>query len=73
MVSTEGGMDIEEVAAKTPEKIVKVAIDPATGFQPHHARRLAFALGLSGASFKSALACFTKKIKWEKKSTHTKN
>lgn len=63
MVSTEGGMDIEEVAAKTPEKIVKVAIDPATGFQPHHARRLAFALGLSGAAFKSAQACFTKLYK----------
>ncbi|MCB9357169.1 MAG: ADP-forming succinate--CoA ligase subunit beta [Calditrichaeota bacterium] len=58
MVSTEGGMDIEEVAAKTPEKIVKVAIDPASGFQPHHARRLAFALGLSGAAFKSAVTCF---------------
>jgi succinyl-CoA synthetase beta subunit len=60
MVSTEGGMDIEEVAAKTPEKIVKVTIDPASGFQPHHARRLAFALGLSGNAFKSAIKAFTK-------------
>ncbi|MBK6766913.1 MAG: ADP-forming succinate--CoA ligase subunit beta [bacterium] len=60
MVSTEGGMDIEEVAAKTPEKIVKVTIDPASGFQPHHGRQLAFALGLSGKSFKSATACFEK-------------
>ena len=46
MASTEGGMEIEEVAAKTPEKIIKVAIDPAVGFQGFHARKLAFALGL---------------------------
>ncbi len=63
MVSTEGGMDIEEVAAKTPEKIVKVTIDPAAGFQPYHARRLAFALGLSGKALKSATVCFTKLYK----------
>jgi succinyl-CoA synthetase beta subunit len=48
MASTEGGMDIEEVAAKTPEKIVKVAVDPAAGFQPFHGRKIAFALGLEG-------------------------
>jgi succinyl-CoA synthetase beta subunit len=48
MASTEGGMDIEEVAAKTPEKILKVAIDPASGMQAFHARRLAFSLGLEG-------------------------
>ena len=48
MASTEGGMDIEEVAAKTPEKIIKVAIDPLTGMQPHHARKIAFGLGLEG-------------------------
>jgi succinyl-CoA synthetase beta subunit len=48
MASTEGGMDIEEVAAKTPEKIVKVAIDPATGIQGFHTRKIAFALGLEG-------------------------
>jgi len=47
MASTEGGMEIEEVAAKTPEKIVKVAIDPTIGFQGFHARKLAFGLGLS--------------------------
>jgi len=47
MASTEGGMEIEEVAAKTPEKIIKVAIDPTIGFQPFHARKLAFGLGLS--------------------------
>ena len=48
MASTEGGMDIEEVAAKSPEKIVAVAIDPATGMQPYHGRKIAFALGLEG-------------------------
>ena len=58
MVSTEGGMDIEEVAEKTPEKITKVAIDPATGMLPFHARRLSFALGLSGAANKSAVKFF---------------
>jgi succinyl-CoA synthetase beta subunit len=59
MVSTEGGMEIEKVAAETPEKIVKVYIHPAMGFQAFHARRLAFALGLSGDAFKSALKCFS--------------
>jgi succinyl-CoA synthetase beta subunit len=48
MASTEGGMDIEEVAAKTPEKILKETIDPAAGFQPLQARRLADGLGLKG-------------------------
>jgi succinyl-CoA synthetase beta subunit len=47
MVSTEGGVDIEEVAAKTPEKIVKETIDPALGMYPYQARKLANALGLS--------------------------
>ena len=46
MASTEGGMEIEEVAAKTPEKILRVAIDPVTGLQPYHARDIAFGLGL---------------------------
>lgn len=46
MASTEGGVEIEEVAAKTPEKILKVAIDPVTGLQPYHAREIAFGLGL---------------------------
>lgn len=59
MVSTEGGMDIEEVAEKHPEKIVKVAIDPVAGFQPFHARELAFALGFEGAANKSAIKFFT--------------
>jgi succinyl-CoA synthetase beta subunit len=48
MVSAEGGMDIEEVAAKTPEKIFKEFIDPAVGLMPFQARKLAFALGLTG-------------------------
>ena len=48
MVSTEGGVDIEEVAAKTPEKIVKESIDPAVGMMPFQARKLAQALGLKG-------------------------
>jgi succinyl-CoA synthetase beta subunit len=46
MASTEGGVEIEEVAAKTPEKILKVFIDPAVGMQPYQARQLAFGLGL---------------------------
>jgi succinyl-CoA synthetase beta subunit len=48
MASTEGGMEIEEVAEATPEKILKISIDPATGMQPYHARQLAFGLGLEG-------------------------
>src|ERR1700680_2313531 len=48
VVSTEGGMDIEEVAHKTPEKIVTFSVDPATGVMPHHGRRVAQVLGLTG-------------------------
>jgi succinyl-CoA synthetase beta subunit len=48
MASTEGGVDIEEVAAKTPEKILKELIDPAVGMMPYQARKLAAALGLRG-------------------------
>ena len=48
MASTEGGMDIEEVAAETPEKILKETIDPAVGLRPFQARQLAFGLGLPG-------------------------
>jgi succinyl-CoA synthetase beta subunit len=47
MASTEGGMDIETVAHNTPEKIIKVAVDPAIGFQGFHGRELAFGLGLA--------------------------
>lgn len=55
MASTEGGMEIEEVAHATPEKILKVAIDPATGMLPFHARQLAFGLGLEGKQVNSAV------------------
>jgi succinyl-CoA synthetase beta subunit len=48
IVSTEGGVNIEEVAAETPEKIVTVHVDPATGVMPHHGRRIAKALALEG-------------------------
>jgi succinyl-CoA synthetase beta subunit len=54
MASTEGGMDIEDVAAKHPEKIMKVAIDPTTGMQGFHARRLAYGLGLEGKQVAAA-------------------
>ena len=54
VASTEGGMDIEEVAHSTPEKIHTITIDPATGFQPHHGRRVAAALELSGDLAKQA-------------------
>lgn len=59
IASTEGGMDIEEVAAKTPEKIISIPIDPATGLQPHHARRIAFALGLEGGQIRQAVKFLT--------------
>ena len=55
MASTEGGMEIEEVAEATPEKIITIAIDPVTGLQGFHARRIAFALGLEGDQVKSAV------------------
>ena len=55
MVSTEGGMEIEKVAAETPEKIVKVAIDPVAGLQPFQLRRMCYALGLSGEQFKKGM------------------
>ena len=54
IVSTEGGMDIEEVAHSTPEKITTITIDPASGFQPHHGRAVAFALKLQGDLNKQA-------------------
>ncbi len=52
MASTEGGMEIEEVAAKTPEKIIKEPINPATGWQPYQTRRLGYALGLGKTEMK---------------------
>ncbi|ETX29959.1 ADP-forming succinate--CoA ligase subunit beta [Roseivivax isoporae] len=53
--STEGGMDIEEVAANTPEKILSFSVDPATGYQPFHGRRIAFSLGLTGPQVKQCV------------------
>ena len=58
MASSEGGVDIEEVAAKTPEKIIKVAIDPASGFTPFVARKLAYNIGLKGDMVKKASKFF---------------
>jgi succinyl-CoA synthetase beta subunit len=55
MASTEGGMEIEEVAESTPEKILRFDIDPATGMQAYHARQVAFGLGLEGDQVKSAV------------------
>jgi succinyl-CoA synthetase beta subunit len=54
VASTEGGMDIEEVAHSTPEKITTITIDPAQGFQPHHGRAIAYALKLEGDLNKQA-------------------
>jgi succinyl-CoA synthetase beta subunit len=56
MASAEGGVEIEEVAARTPEKILKVEIDPAIGFQPFHGRKIAFGLGLQGRQVSRAVA-----------------
>ena len=54
MASTEGGMEIEQVAARTPEKILSETVDPATGLLPFQASRLAFGLGLNGAAVRQA-------------------
>ncbi len=59
MVSTEGGMNIEDVAHNTPEKIVFQSIDPATGIQGFHCRKIAFALGLKGNQIKSCTKLLT--------------
>jgi len=63
VVSTEGGMDIEEVAHKTPEKILTFSVDPATGIMPHHGRRVAQALKLSGDLAKQIEALLPKLYK----------
>ena len=55
MACAEGGVEIEEIAARTPEKILKEWIDPAVGLSPYQARRLAFGLGLSGNAHKNAV------------------
>jgi len=54
--STEGGMDIEEVAAETPEKILSFSVDPGTGYQAYHGRRIAFMLKLEGKQIKQCVA-----------------
>ena len=56
MASSEGGMEIEEVAAKTPELILKETIEPGLGLQAYQARRLAFRMGIEGDAFKPAVA-----------------
>ena len=55
MASTEGGVEIEEVAAATPEKIIRVTVDPVVGLQPFHARKIAFGLGLEGRQVSAAV------------------
>ena len=55
VASSEGGVEIEQVAQENPERILRVAIDPAIGLQPFHARKLAFGLGLQGGQVKSAV------------------
>src|SRR3984957_8758253 len=57
--STEGGVEIEEVAARSPEKILKVAVDPASGIEPFHARNIAYGLGLEGAQIGVAVKFVT--------------
>jgi succinyl-CoA synthetase beta subunit len=56
MASTEGGVEIEEVAKNTPDRIILASIDPAIGFQSYHGRRIAFALGLEGKQVSKAVA-----------------
>ncbi|MBZ0178569.1 MAG: ADP-forming succinate--CoA ligase subunit beta [Melioribacteraceae bacterium] len=58
MASTEGGVEIEKVAAEKPELILKETVDPAVGLQPYQARKLAFGLGLEGDQFKNAVKFF---------------
>jgi succinyl-CoA synthetase beta subunit len=58
MASVEGGVEIEQVAAETPERIIKELVDPGTGFQPYQARRIAFRLGLTGGQFRNAVRFF---------------
>jgi len=62
MASTEGGMDIETVAAKTPEKIIKVAVDPTIGFQGFHGRELVFGLGITDKDEQKKMIQFASKL-----------
>jgi succinyl-CoA synthetase beta subunit len=59
MASKEGGVEIEKVAAETPEKILRERVDRAVGFQPYQARALAFGLGLTGDAFKNGVRFLT--------------
>jgi succinyl-CoA synthetase beta subunit len=59
VASTEGGVEVEEVAVLAPEKVLKVGVDPASGVQPFHARAIAFGMGLSGAQIDDAIALVT--------------
>ena len=58
MASSEGGVEIEKVAEETPEKIIKVAIDPASGFTPFVGRKLAYNIGMKGDQIKEAIKFF---------------
>jgi len=62
MASTEGGMDIETVAEKTPEKIIKVAVDPSIGFQGFHGRELVFGLGITDKAEQKKMIQFASKL-----------
>ena len=68
IASTEGGVDIEEVAESSPEKILKVLVDPALGLRPYQARQIAFGRELTGDSFKQCVKLVTKLYNffWEK-------
>jgi succinyl-CoA synthetase beta subunit len=59
MASTEGGMEIEEVAVAHPDKILKFAIDPVEGFRPYHGRKIAFGLGLEGKQVNTGVRFFS--------------
>ena len=59
MVSTEGGVEIEKVAAESPEKILKETVDPGLGLMPFQAKKLAFGLGLNGETYKSGVKFLT--------------
>jgi succinyl-CoA synthetase beta subunit len=62
MASTEGGMNIEDVAEKTPEKIVTIPVDPSVGFQGFHGRQLAFGLGLTDKTEQKNIISFAQKL-----------
>ncbi|MDP2892734.1 MAG: ADP-forming succinate--CoA ligase subunit beta [Sulfurimonas sp.] len=62
MASTEGGMAIEDVAHNTPEKIIKIAVDPAIGFQGFHGRELVFGLGITDPNEQKKLISFASKL-----------